>query len=144
MPKEAGDSDLLEDSDSDEVPSDLEEGMDSDSAGEGGSSDEDESQPEDGAENSDALSLVEGSDNEDLLDLDAEIPMGLIEYGGSDAGEDAEEEEWGGVDGGQKRKRGDEKKEKDGGRRKKLRSLPTFASYEDYAKMIDEGPEDDI
>jgi len=28
--------------------------------------------------------------------------------------------------------------------RKKARSLPTFASYEDYAKLIEEGPENDI
>ena len=41
---------------------------------------------------------------------------------------------------GKKRKR----KEEDKQRRKKLRSLPTFASYEDYAKLIEDGPEDDI
>ena len=29
-------------------------------------------------------------------------------------------------------------------RKKKLRALPTFASYEDYARMIEDGPEEDI
>ena len=28
--------------------------------------------------------------------------------------------------------------------RKKLKALPTFATAEDYAKLIEEGPEDDI
>lgn len=39
-----------------------------------------------------------------------------------------------------KRKRDEEKD----GNRKKLRALPTFASYEDYAKMIEDGPEDNV
>lgn len=91
MPKEAGDSDLLDDSESDDIPSDLEEETESEIAEEGEPSDEDEDEgdPEEDAENSDVLSLVEGSDNEDLLDLDEEVPMGLIDYDGSDAGEDA-------------------------------------------------------
>jgi ribosome biogenesis protein MAK21 len=109
---------------SDELPSDLDEGDDA--------SDDDD----------DALSLVEASDNEDLVSLDANFP-GLIDYDGSDeeaGGED--EEEWGGITqgGDKKRKREDSSNQK----RKKLRSLPTFASYEDYAKMIEDGPEDDI
>ncbi len=29
-------------------------------------------------------------------------------------------------------------------RKKKLRALPTFASYEDYARMIEDGPEENI
>ena len=83
--------------------------------------------------------MAEQSDNEDLVPLD-DIPQGLIEYDGSDADS---EEEWQGIDEGavsKKRKRNDEEASK----RKKPRSLPTFASYEDYAKMIEEGPEDDI
>ncbi|KAJ6500610.1 CBF/Mak21 family-domain-containing protein [Mycena sanguinolenta] len=127
MPRVAGDDDLMEESD--EVPSDLED-------------DEDSSQNDDDEDNDDALSLAEGSDNEDLVPLDADFP-GLIDYDGSD--EEADEEaEWGGIsqgdEGGKKRKRADSSNQK----RKKLRSLPTFASYEDYAKMIEDGPEDDI
>ena len=43
----------------------------------------------------------------------------------------------------------DKRRKRDGedgkkGRRKKLRSLPTFASYEDYAKLIEDGPEDNV
>lgn len=92
------------------------------------------------------LSLAEGSDADDLIDLDDDIPEGLVEYPGSESGEgDSEGGEWtgfGGGDAGTKRKRGG--KHDDGKKKKKLRSLPTFASYEDYAKMIEEGPEDDI
>lgn len=97
------------------------------------------------------LSLVESSDAEDLIPLDEAGEMafedGLIGWldEGEPYGED-EDEEWTGFGGGSpalggKRKRsggGEQKK------RKKARSLPTFASYEDYAKLIEEGPEDDI
>ncbi|KAJ7722294.1 CBF/Mak21 family-domain-containing protein [Mycena maculata] len=127
MPRAAGDEDLdLMEESSDEVPSDLED--------------------EDDEDSNDALSLAEGSDNEDLVPLDG-FPAGLIEYDGSgDEGEGEEEEEWGGIRGeGDKNKNGKRKREESSGqRRKKLRSLPTFASYEEYAKMIEDGPEDDI
>jgi ribosome biogenesis protein MAK21 len=127
MPKIAGDNDLLDDS-SDDVPSGLDD--DSEVGDEGARS----------ADDDDVLSLVEGSDNEDLLPLN-----GLLTYNGSDAEDPEEDEEWGGIsvpdDGDKKRKRGgDGAREK----RKKLRSLPTFASYEEYAKMIEDGPEDNI
>jgi ribosome biogenesis protein MAK21 len=127
MPKIAGDDDVSDDSD--DIPSGL-DGDDSASEGEETGAEE-EADP---ASDEDALSLAEGSDNEDLLPFE-----GLITYDGSD------EEEWGGIatneDAGQKRKRGREEAKE---RRKKMRSLPTFASYEDYAKMIEHGPEDNI
>jgi ribosome biogenesis protein MAK21 len=91
---------------------------------------------DDESEEEEAFELAEASDNDDLLSLDADGPEGLIEYDGTDS-------EWGGIEteeAGEKRKRRDEWKE----RRKKLRSLPTFASYDEYAKMIEDGPEDDI
>lgn len=122
MPKAEGDNDLMEDSDIDEddLPSDFD------------ADEDDDDEPDD----SDDLSLAEGSDNDDLISLDGDMPGGLIEYDGPD-----EEEEWGGIDSGNgKRKRTQESK----GKRKKFKSLPTFASYEDYAKMIEDGPEDDI
>ena len=128
MPTELQDDDLVEDSD--DMPSDL---------------DDEEAEEEDERDDDDALSLAEASDAEDLLSLDEDLPEGLIEYDGSDADSDAEipeeEEEWGGIGGGKKRKRGDDDAKS---RKKKLRSLPTFASYEDYAKLIDDQPEDNI
>ncbi|KAJ7090360.1 CBF/Mak21 family-domain-containing protein [Mycena belliarum] len=125
MPKVNGDEDLMEESD-DDIPSDLD---DDEASGTGDEDDE-------------ALSLVEGSDNEDLVPLDGDFPSGLIDYDGSDGETGDEEEEWGGISegGDKKRKREDTSNQ----RRKKLRSLPTFASYEDYAKLIENGPEDDI
>lgn len=128
----------MEDSDSDDLPSNLDDGENEES-----NSDDSTGDDNDNGDHSDALSLAEGSDNDDLLDLDDDIPAGLIDYAGSDAESAAgEDDNWSGFEGGQKRKRGEENKDR--GRRKKLRSLPTFASYEDYAKMIEEGPEDDI
>ncbi|KAJ4490490.1 CBF/Mak21 family-domain-containing protein [Lentinula aciculospora] len=100
--------------------------------------DDDDDDDKDENENTDdELSLVEGSDNEDLITSNGDLPDGLIEYDGSDA----DAEEWNGIgEKSNKRKRNDEDKK----RRKKLKSLPTFASYEDYAKIIEDGPEDDI
>ncbi|KAK7027338.1 RNA-binding ribosome biosynthesis protein mak21 [Paramarasmius palmivorus] len=141
MPKADGDDDLLDvsDMDDDDIPSGLDMSdidIDDDESSGGGLEEEEET---DGDQEEDGLSLAEQSDNEDLVPLD-DIPQGLIEYDGSDADS---EEEWQGIDEGavsKKRKRKDEEASK----RKKPRSLPTFASYEDYAKMIEEGPEDDI
>ncbi|KAJ8688979.1 RNA-binding ribosome biosynthesis protein mak21 [Pleurotus ostreatus] len=133
MPNVAGDEDELDDSDIDS-PLDLDPEID----------DSDSESNVSGSEDSDAddLDLVEDSDADDLIPLD-EVPDGLIEYDGSDSGgedEEGQEDEWGGVLDTKKRKRTDDKQS----RRKKLKSLPTFASYEDYAKLIEDGPEDDI
>jgi ribosome biogenesis protein MAK21 len=46
--------------------------------------------------------------------------------------------------GGKKRKHKGAEKEDGRIRKKKLRALPTFASYEDYARMIEDGPEEYI
>jgi len=88
----------------------------------------------------DALSLIEASDNDDLIPLD-EMPDDVLVYDGS-LSESEDEGEWGGIKSKtRKRKRGDDK-ETD--LKKKRRSLPTFVSYEDYAKMIEDGPENNI
>jgi ribosome biogenesis protein MAK21 len=140
MPRMAGDEDLMEDSDS--VASDLDDsdGDDEEVEVNGEDEDEDEDDDEDGGSGDD-FSMVEASDNEDLLSLD-EVPRGLIEYDGiaDEDGGDVEEE-WNGFGSTKKRKQENESKRE---KRKKLRSLPTFASYDDYAKMIEDGPEDDI
>ncbi|KIK41026.1 hypothetical protein CY34DRAFT_806572 [Suillus luteus UH-Slu-Lm8-n1] len=134
MPRMAGDEDIIADSDS--VASDLD---DSD-----GNEEEVEIDEEDEVEaggSGDDFSMVEASDNEDLLGLD-EVPRGLIEHDeitDEDSGDG--EEQWNGFGSTKKRKQENESKRE---KRKKLRSLPTFASYEDYAKMIEDGPEDDI
>ena len=159
MPKELEDEGLLDDSDEDDsVPSGLddsdedEDGAEEDAGEEVGDDDDDEpvskhkEGDEDDNEDDDVLSMIEASDAEDLLPLDADVPDGLIEYDGSDAGSDDEAEEWGGVtaDGPTTKKRKRSENEDRKSRRKKLRSLPTFASYEDYAKLIEDGPEDNI
>ena len=151
------DDDLMEDSD--ELPSGLDEDSEDGSGAELEDDEDDEDENEDmagaaRASDNDAFSLVEASDAEDLLDLDEVNPTGLVEYDGSDAGS-APEEEWAGfgdgaseVAGGGKRKRTAEGEGEGEGKgksqRKKRRSLPTFASYEDYAKMIEDGPEDNV
>ncbi|KAF9260990.1 CBF-domain-containing protein [Marasmius fiardii PR-910] len=149
MPKAEGDDDLLNnsdfDDDDDEIPSGLDEVTDEDEDedrellddDEDDEDDEDEEEPDD----DENLSLAESSDNEDLVALD-DI-QGLIEYDGSES-EQQEEEEWGGITSEATKKRKRDTEEKGRKHRKKSRSLPTFASYEDYAKIIEDGPEDDI
>lgn len=79
-----------------------------------------------------------GEDADDILDSDAEAPDGLLHFGSD------EEEEWGGINSTVlgKRKGG----EQHGGVKKKrrLKDLPLFASMEDYEKLIDAEPEDNI
>ena len=139
MPAELQDDDLS--MDSDDLPSDLDDDSEEDKDEEDASAQSEDDAEEEKDDDDDKLSLVEGSDNEDLVSLDAAIPDGLIDFDGpaSDG-----EEEWGGIEDGskRKRKRGNDEDEKK--RKKKLRSLPTFASYDDYAKMIEDGPEDNI
>jgi len=127
MPKEAGeDVDLVEDSDN--LPSDPDE--DGEDSASGGNDDEED--------DDDPFALIEGSDNEDLISLEGDIPEGLLDH----EGHESSEEEWGGINMGEDRKR--KRDDTDGEKRKKLRSLPTFASYEDYAKIIEAEPEDGI
>lgn len=133
------------DSDSDDVDFDAKEG---EANGAAEFKDEIDDEADDGSQ----LPFVEDSDNDDLIDIDdVEIPGGLLEYGSesdshSEIGAaDGADAEWDGFRGeskmGTKRKRGkDAAKEK----KKRIRSLPTFATYEDYAKLIEDGPEDDI
>ena len=92
----------------------------------------------------DEASLPEASDADDLLDL-AEGSVDLIEYNSTDSGAD----EWKGLGGSvdvteNKRKRNRGGNDGAPTRKKKLRSLPTFASYEDYARMIEDGPQDNL
>lgn len=142
MPKAAEDIDIMEDNGSDNLLSSFDVG-DEESTSNSNDENEASAYEHDRMEYSDSLSLAEGSDNDDLVDLNNDLPDGLIDFDGSDA-ENASggEVEWAGFSGGQKRKRVGE--QTDHGRKKKLSSLPTFASYENYAQMIEDGPEDDI
>ena len=102
-----------------------------------------------GSDDDDIPTAVEGeksdkSDNDDeFSDAEASDDLELIDYDTPDSNA----EDWTGIEGNfdvaadNKRKRGN-----DGApsRRKKRRSLPTFASYEEYARMIEDGPEDNL
>ena len=153
MPKELNISD-----DEDSIPSGPEEDDDVSLAiledSEDSADDAEEASEVDDDDDDDKLSLVESSDAEDLIPFDEAEALafkdGLVDWPGDESdcsdGEN-EDEEWSGFGGGsptsgekRKRKGGEEGQKK----RKKVRSLPTFASYEDYAKLIEEGPEDDI
>ncbi|KAI5120472.1 hypothetical protein M0805_006492 [Coniferiporia weirii] len=136
-------------SDDDEISIGSGEDLSDEDAG-NGIVDKDGDDDDDGSE--DGLSLAEGSDADDLIDLDnVEMPAGLIEYdSGASVGEGegtgaGADEEWGGfgADDAKKRKRG-ARKEDTRSKKRRLRALPTFATYEDYAKLIEDGPEDDI
>ena len=128
MPKAARDDDDLMEDDSDDD-------LDLDSS----SGEEDSEAEDDQDDNSDSLSLVEASDNEDLISLDGDVPdSDLIEYDVFDARED---EEWGGIEAGTVGGQKGQREKPRGGKRKKVKSLPTIASY---AKMVEDGPENDI
>jgi len=99
-----------------------------------------------------ALDFPESED--DLLDSDAELPETLFDPDG-DLPSESESEEWEGVavNPGQKRKSIQQSQAtfsgggeaKDGLRKKrKLKHLPTFASLEDYQRLIDETPDENI
>lgn len=144
MPKEL---DISEDGDS--IPSGLDEDDEGDSLvgledSEGSGDDaEGPSDVEEEDDDESKFSLVESSDAEDLIPLDETEEM-ILEDGLIDGPDEGEE--WTGFASGspalgEKRKRNGGREQK---KRKKARSLPTFASYEDYAKLIEEGPEDDI
>ncbi|CAE6412353.1 unnamed protein product [Rhizoctonia solani] len=126
----------------DDSDDDIPSGLDDMSDDSGGISDDGEPSPDGGSDADDGASVEGGSMPNDLGDSDEELefaedPDDLIELSGSDASSSDEEPVQG------KRKKSaaaDNKREK----RKKQRRLPTFASAEDYAKMIDEAPEDDL
>lgn len=132
MLREKGDEAFLEEDDDD--PFDLDAASNSSVEG-----DEEPETDSDGNGLDDGISLAEGSDDADLVAMD-DIPNGLIEYDDSDADTEQSDEEWGGISGGDKRKR----KGNSQAKRKKRKTLPTFATYEEYARMIEEGPDDDI
>ena len=105
-----------------------------------------------GSDDDDIPTAVEGEksdksdDDDEFSDAEASDALDdleLIDYDTTDSNA----EDWTGIGGSfdvaadNKRKRGN-----DGApsRRKKRRSLPTFASYEEYARMIEDVPEDNL
>jgi len=139
MPCENGDKTFLEDNEDEDVDND--ELLSDPDAG-GSSSVKGEEEPEidsDGNELDNGISLAEGSDDDDLVAVD-DISNGLIEYDGLGAETEQSNEEWGGIGGSNKCKQKDNSQ----ARHKKRKTLPTFATYEEYARMIKEGPEDQI
>ena len=142
MPGPRADLDEMEEG-SDDIPS----GLDSDSNNGGDSDDvsEDNGDDMEGEASGHSGSELEGKeaegsdfaeDDEDLINLEDEVSAD-IPWSSAFEPENSEY-----VTG--KRKPHTEDTQKGGRKRRKLAQLPTFASYEDYAKMIEEGPEDDI
>ena len=125
----------VDDGDDDDLPSDLDDDEDDNEPDMGDvSADDDDDDDED-----DDVIFPGGESDE--IDSDTEIPVeGLVDFeSGSEA---AEEEEWTGISQSQNDKKRRRDSKSDGKQKKKLRSLPTFASLEDYEKMIDATPED--
>lgn len=132
------------DIDDDSLPSDIENDEDIGSTGkisEYGNDDTETAGGMDGMQDDSEdspLDLLEEDD--DLIGSDGENPTGLIEY--FSEGSKGSDGEWQGVDSTQKAHK--RAREDDGKRKKKRQKLATFASYEDYAEMIEDGKEDDI
>jgi ribosome biogenesis protein MAK21 len=103
---------------------------------------------------SDGSELDFMEDEDDLVsDLDGEgdDPIGLIEYAYDASGSEKEQEgesdgEWQGFDSEPKPKKRGRETDADEGKKKrrKLKALPTFASYEDYAAMIENSKDEDV
>ncbi|KIY68192.1 CBF-domain-containing protein [Cylindrobasidium torrendii FP15055 ss-10] len=132
----AGD-DLQEVSDGSDSDDDDAASSDVDEVAGAAGDDDDEVEDADDADMSDD-GFAEGSEDEDLISMD-----GLMDYEGDDDDDaSGEAEEWGGIggDSGGKRKRGAE----ESGGKKKKQKLPLYASYEDYAALIEGGPEDNV
>jgi ribosome biogenesis protein MAK21 len=104
----------------------------------------DDSQDDGSHSGSDDQFDLADEDEDDLIESDADAPDGLLHF----SSEDASEEEWGGINSTVlgKRKATDHKGDKRGHSKKKrkLKDLPLFASMEDYQKLIDAEPEDNI
>lgn len=153
MPGPKADLDLMEDSDSDSIPSGLDEldsesddepveeqdNVDIENLSEVGSvsediedddEDDDEAQPHADDTSSDEEPVDFGEDEDDLLDL-SQLPESAFEPEDSEA-----------VTG--KRKPFEEDTQKGGRKKRRIGQLPTFASYEDYAKLIEDAPEEDL
>ncbi|KAH9959933.1 CBF/Mak21 family-domain-containing protein [Russula dissimulans] len=86
------------------------------------------------------LSFAEASDADDLLNLDAEIPVDVTMK--EQAGSGAQLSPAFSI--GKKRKRQGSEKEDMRIGKMKLRALPTFASYEDYARMIEDASDENM
>jgi ribosome biogenesis protein MAK21 len=88
-------------------------------------------------------------DEDDLVGSDVDAPGGLLHIGSESDAQGEEEEEWGGISAragvtGKKRKAMDQSDGGRGKKRQRLRDLPTFASVEQYAKLIDEADEENL
>jgi ribosome biogenesis protein MAK21 len=77
----------------------------------------------------------------DLLGSDDEAPDGLLHFSSEEGGET-----WGGIGATVlgKRKGGKEEAVKANKKKRRLKDLPLFASVEDYARLIDGQPEDNL
>ncbi|KAG8906901.1 hypothetical protein FRB99_005783 [Tulasnella sp. 403] len=145
---EAGDEDevwkAIEESHPDaEALSDVDE--DEDASAPSGLSDigEDEGEEFDEDAFEDEFETNDVSDDEPGMDVDgfAEDSDDLLSLDGLGKDEEDEEDDWGGVG---TKKRKPSKTQKGGRSTKRRKTLPTFASYEDYQKMIDEAEEENL
>jgi len=91
----------------------------------------------DGEFNDNWFSFSEASETVDSVHIDTEVPVDLTKRRQADS---AVEESL--VSGGGKKRRRNGSGKEDVLIRKKLRALPTFASYEDFAQMIEDEPEE--
>lgn len=145
MPGPKVDLDMVDDDDSDSIPSGLDD-SDSDSDDDA----EDDKLPSDADSDEDAI--------EEDSDADGQIPDDSSSGSEVDFAEDADDivasddevlipsvfepEDSEAVSG--KRKPSAEDTQKGGRKKRRIGALPTFASYEDYAKLIEEAPEEDL
>ena len=99
---------------------------------------------------SDEGSLGSGfeEDDDDIVGSDADAPDGLLRLSSDEAQGEDEEEEWGGIGTGavatEKKRKAKDQPNGGRGKKRRLRDLPTFASAEQYARLIDEADEENL
>lgn len=142
------DEDVDDDDDIDDDDSRVDHSIQDSGSDEDASSDTDTEEDEDASSDAEddingkwefdsvGFSGAEGSVNPDPLRSPVET------YSYDQAGSDTQVSP--ALSGGKTRKRKGRGDEDDRTRKKKLRALPTFASYEDYAQMIEDGPEENV
>jgi len=131
--------------DSDESES-LPEDLDGDSDGESSPMAKNSNQEDESDEDGWGTGFEE--DEDDLVGSDVDAPDGLLRLDSGGEAQEAEEEEWGGIgaDATVTRKKRKAKDQPGGsrGKRRRLRDLPTFASAEQYARLIDDVDEENL
>jgi ribosome biogenesis protein MAK21 len=105
------------------------------------------SNDEDSSDDEGSLGPGFEEEDDDIVGSGADAPDGLLHLS-SDEAQEEEVEVWGGIGGDivatEKKRKAKDQPNGDKRKKRRLRDLPTFASVEQYAKLIDEADEENL